>query len=76
MFIHCKQLVDTEGLQQGSTVSYDTEYVRNRTVMQLVNVASPQSREWTMDVPVRQAHDATVDAIMPSPRTRELEAEA
>ena len=24
VFIHCKQLVDTEGLQQGDTVTYDT----------------------------------------------------
>ena len=28
MFIHCKQLVDTEGLQQGITVSHDTKYFR------------------------------------------------
>ena len=28
MYIHCKQLVDTEWLQQGSTVSYDTEALR------------------------------------------------
>ena len=26
VFIHSKQLVDTDGLQRGNTVSYDTEY--------------------------------------------------
>ena len=122
MFTHCNQLVATEGLQQGDTVSYDTEcdnregkcnavsrtvtsssggwsgvdvpvpqpqqkiekavhltpqeFEENRTEVQVGDVASPPSRERIVDVPARQAHDATVDAIMPCPRTREFEAEA
>ena len=28
MYIHCKQLVDTEGLQQGETATCDTEYIK------------------------------------------------
>ena len=88
VFIHCKQQVETEGLQQGHTVSHDTEYVgkyrasncivassgwRGGEKHRTVDVASPQTREWIVDVPV---YDATVDATMPSLRILVLEAEA
>ena len=55
VFIHCNQLVDTEGLQQGSAVSHGAEYARKNTVTPSgggggddgwsgVDVAAPQSQ--------------------------------
>ena len=71
VFIHCKQLVDSAGLQRGNTVSYDTEYVRKYKAFNCTVTSSGGGGDegWSgVDVAVPESQQEIVKAVHLTPQ--------